>query len=972
MSSARAFSTPERLVAIQAKAANGRVLRALLSLVSAALLLRVGGMVNQVVVSASFGAGPAMDAYFAAVAFPLLLVQLLGSALEAAIIPVYSRLRIHSAEETASRLLSTLVNGLLLGALLLTIVLLALRQSLVFLLAPGFDEMRLSQAVALTPLLYLVVPLSLLVSLLECLLNAEGQFGWPAYAGLLVPLTTAFLVLIVGRSSGIIILCFGALVGTVLQLAVVVVRAKLARIRYRLILDVHHPDLRAILSSAWPVLVGAFIIQGSPLIDQIFASTLPTGSVSALNYALKLVSVFIGVLFVSVGRAVFPYLARQAALHEPDYRTLKSTLHLYVWGTVCCSFVLSLLLLFLGQPLIQLLFQHGAFSAFETQKTAIILSGFAPGLVPMALGFLLSRTFNALGETRIPMYMALVNIGANAFFDALFAHFWQGLGIALATSAVSWLSSLLLLALLSRRIGSFQVWRVPPEIRACVAYMKHSRTEKSHASSERWFRRYFYADSLRQGLCYIALMLLALLTGAIATTHNALVTLRAGIGALLVLCFLRYPFILVLIWASFNVCIGSSLALFNGNNLDTLLILPLLGLLVVLPWKEMIRRMPGVVWLALFLGWVFIGIGVSPLDTTAFLILWLTMLASIGTAILTIALVTTRQRFLVLVSVLLATAFLVALYGLYGFVTHQRGEVDADTLLFRITSLFTQATTFAFYLSSLLPLAFYGCLSTRGVWRLVNMLVLLCLLAALLLTFTRSASIGAFLQALIMALCLPTRRTRALIVGGLIFFFGGAFYLAWSGHLPLLARFFQGDSATLNGRVYLWLALLSNFQVTCWLGQGLQSSDRLLAYLRVGNAGQGVIGTAPHSLFLGTLYDHGVIGLFLLTMAFLTLGSCLFRGIWKYKGERRMLYAVALASLVSILIQSLGSRDLWIQSAGVSFWIVLALPLARCWPDNEVSVPKTRRSDGWLNARSPPCFGQYPLGQIKKHVEGEV
>ena len=60
-----------------------------------------------------------------------------------------------------------------------------------------------------------------------------------------------------------------------------------------------------------------------------------------------------------------------------------------------------------------------------------------------------------------------------------------------------------------------------------------------------------------------------------------------------------------------------------------------------------------------------------------------------------------------------------------------------------------------------------------------------------------------------------------------------------------------------------------------------------------------------------------------------------------------MLYAVALASLVSILLQSLGSRDLWIQAAGVSFWIVVALPLARYWPVSERILPEYRGGDAW-------------------------
>jgi murein biosynthesis integral membrane protein MurJ len=945
MSLSQRLQTTGHLMAVQLKAANKYIWRALLSLASAALLLRLGGMVNQVVVSAKFGAGPAMDAYFVAAAFPLLLVQLISSAIEAAVIPVYSQLRMRSSREETARLFSTLLNCMALGALLLTLALFASRQPLVFFSAPGLDEARLNVAVGLTPLLYMIIPLSLVTGLLECVLNAEGQFGWPAYAGLLVPLTTALLALLGGRSWGIVVLCAGSLCGTVLQFVVVCVRASRAGLRYQLVMDVRNPHLRLILHSAWPVLLGALISQGSPLVDQIFASTLPAGSISALNYALKLVSIFSGVIFVSVGRAILPYLARQAALGDPEYRAFKGTLRLYLWGVVLCTLLLSLLLLLLARPLVQLLFQHGAFSEADTRDTVLILSGFGIGLMPMATVFLLSRAFNALGETRIPMYIAFVSVGANALCDALFAHFWQSFGIALATSAVSLLSSLLLLITLRHRLGTLRLWHLPGEIRNLFVRLKQRGRHRPCVDLWHAFTLCSFADNFRQRLLFVAIALPALAVGTLATVREELTALRVVSGMLIALWFLRYPYVLLLAWVSINVGIGSSLAFLNGNNLDLVLILPLLLLLVTLPWKEIVRRMPGLPWLVLYLAWVLAGMSLSPLDTRAFLTLWLTMVAFLAVGVLVIGLITTRRRLLRLIDTLLATALLVALYGLYGYATRQRGEVDPATLLFRITSLFTQATTFAFYLSPVIPLALYRCWTLRGAKRLAGVAVALCLLAALALTFTRSAYMGLFLGMLILALYLPTRGMRLCVIGGLLALSTLAIVLAWSGQLPFLARFFNGDIATLNGRVYLWQALLSRFQLTQWMGNGLQASDQLLAYLRVGGYGQGVIGTAPHNLFLGTLYDHGVIGLLLLCATFLSTGRRLLKGVLRSGGERRLLYAAALAALVSVLLQSFGSRDLWIQAAGLPFWVAIALPFARCWPQSEEMLDKRREDE---------------------------
>src|SRR5947209_17828677 len=97
------------------------------------------GMVNQVVVSSHFGAGATMDAYFVASALPLLLAQLVVSAIESSVIPVYARVRSQGEKEEATLLFSTVLNLLLIGAALLTLVMLMFRQQLILLSAPALD-----------------------------------------------------------------------------------------------------------------------------------------------------------------------------------------------------------------------------------------------------------------------------------------------------------------------------------------------------------------------------------------------------------------------------------------------------------------------------------------------------------------------------------------------------------------------------------------------------------------------------------------------------------------------------------------------------------------------------------------------------------------------------------------------------------------------------------------------------------------
>src|SRR5207253_9359646 len=145
-------------------------------------------------------------------------------------------------------LFSTVLNLLLLGTLLLTLVMLAFRDQLIYFSAPALDPLRAALAVGLAPFIFPVIVLMVVISFLECILNTEGQFGWPAYAGLLVPLTTAVLVLTMGSSQGVVMLCLGTLLGLCLQLCVVIVRAGRAGLAYRLILDLRNPELGKVLA----------------------------------------------------------------------------------------------------------------------------------------------------------------------------------------------------------------------------------------------------------------------------------------------------------------------------------------------------------------------------------------------------------------------------------------------------------------------------------------------------------------------------------------------------------------------------------------------------------------------------------------------------------------------------------------------------------------------------------------------------
>ena len=937
----QSFSGTTGQMRVVLKSANKKIFRALLSIASAALLIRIMGMLNQVIVTARFGEGAAMDAYFVASALPLMISQLLGGTIEASVIPVYARVRSRGTAEQKTVLFSTVLNLVLITTVILTLVMFLFRNQMIFVSAPALDAFRVNIAANLTLVIYPVLALITIIGFLECILNTEGQFGWPSYAGLVVPLATGTLVLFFGKSQGVTMLCIGMIVGLCLQLVAFIFRTRRLHIVYRPIIHLRHPDIQLILIAAWPAFLGATISQASPFIDQIFASFLSTGNISALNYALKLISVPTGVIFMSAGRAALPYLSQQAAIR--DMKAFRGTLHLYSWIVGLGTLVMSILMLFLAHPIIQLLFQHGAFTAIDTDRTAWTFIGFVVGLVPMSFNFIATRAFSALGKNRVLVLLSLYNVIANALFDGIFAHFWQSEGIALATSTVYFGAMFILYFLLCRTVGNIAIFSIPPEIKA-------------------FLRKFDRLGIIFLRTCIVIAVFTAGIAGIIV---NDVYTLRISLGSVVMLAFLRYRFALLITWMIIDAFIGSSLTFFSGNNIDTALTVPTILLLAVVPITVAFKRFPALNIFLLFLIWVFASIGISQIGMGAFLTSWTLYVDCLVVCILAIHVLTTRRRLMLVIDSILLVAQIIALYGIYSYFTQQNGVFDPTTYVFRTFSIFGASPTLALYLSVVIPLMIFRTVTLRGLMRGVGLLGIVVLLLGLVFTYSRSAFICVPLSILLMVFFLPSRRLKAALFGGMLVLGLATVLLATIGNVPIFDRFFNQDILTLNNRTYLWQALLDHFDPTQLLGNGLGASNILLNNLQVGY--RGVIATTPHNLFLETLYDHGIIGLSLLVLVFIALAVNLFKGLRNANGEHRILYAASLAILVSVFIQCFESNDLWMQSIHLYFWIIMALPFVSYWsPAAPAERQDTSMEDTFPQLEAPQV---QPVRQFKQPVE---
>ncbi|MEM7025123.1 MAG: lipid II flippase MurJ, partial [Pseudomonadota bacterium] len=156
----------------------------------------------------------------------------------------------------------------------------------------------------------------------------------------------------------------------------------------------------------------------------------------------------LGVIGIAVGTALLPLLSRQIRTGE-DAAAMASqnrALELALLLTLPCAVGLAVLSL----PIMQVLFERGAFTASDAAATAHVLAAYALGLPAYVLVKVLVPGFFARKDTKTPVKIAVVCLIANVVFILILLWPLAQVGIALATALAAWLNAGLLGAGLRR------------------------------------------------------------------------------------------------------------------------------------------------------------------------------------------------------------------------------------------------------------------------------------------------------------------------------------------------------------------------------------------------------------------------------------------------------------------------------------------------------------------------------------------
>lgn len=421
----------ESVIALRATT-DRRATRAAGVLVLAGIAVKLAAMGKESTVAALFGRSDAMDAFLAAFLIPNLLINVVAESMNQSLIPTLIRVRLREGREQAQELLSSstvAICALLAGT---GLVMAAAARAFFPLIASNFSEPKLELSIRLFYLLASCVVLGGIASHCTAVLNAAGRFASPALAPAVIPLAIAAGALGFHGRLGIWALAWATLLGMTVHAAWMV--ASLPRCGYEFSLRWRgwSEPAREVARQYGPALLSGVVASGGLLVDQAMAAMLPAGSLSALVFAGRFVSVALSVPAGAVSSALAPHLSELAALQ--DWQGCRVALWRWARRTAFVSAAIAVGLIAGAPHLVRAVLQHGVFSSSDTRVVSTVLVMYALQIPFFVVSRVPYRLIVALRRTDLVFYCGAINLVLDVALNLALMR-WMGVaGIALATS----------------------------------------------------------------------------------------------------------------------------------------------------------------------------------------------------------------------------------------------------------------------------------------------------------------------------------------------------------------------------------------------------------------------------------------------------------------------------------------------------------------------------------------------------------
>ena len=414
------------------------------------LTSKITGFFRDIVLAQTFGAGEITDAYLTALNIPVVLFDGISAALGTTFIPIYFKIKSSKGQEEVNKFTSNILNIVILISLVFVLLGVIFAPYIVKIFAVGFKGDVFDLTVNYSKILIFSMVFIAINGLVSSYLVASGNVY--ISGAITIPFNIFVIIAIIFASvTESYVMVYGTLIAYIAQLLFQLPLLIKKGYKHRLTVNLRDENIRQILFLVIPVFIGSYINQINAVVNRTLASTLDSGSITALNYANKLNMFAVGVIAVAISTIMYPILSKLAS--EGNKKLFKINISKSINMIVIIMLPIMVVMTTFSTEIVKVLFEEGSFNSHDTYLTSTALFFYSIGILAYGLKELLAKSFYSLQDTKTPVRNATISVVINIVFSIILVNIMGIGGLALASSISATVTTMLLLISLRKKIG---------------------------------------------------------------------------------------------------------------------------------------------------------------------------------------------------------------------------------------------------------------------------------------------------------------------------------------------------------------------------------------------------------------------------------------------------------------------------------------------------------------------------------------
>lgn len=411
---------------------------------------KVLGIGKDILISYYYGASAITDSIFLAMSIPLLILGVFTSSTDSAIIPQYNRIANSKGKKIADSNFSNILNSVLLIAFVASLLMLIFPNFFIDICAPGFNDTQTKYAVEFLRFFSFFG----FMHIIYCFFSTYNTIYNRVIPRAILSFTTNLMVviaLLIYPDSNMRMLSLAYLLGNLLSAAIPFISALKNGYKYNTCFFRFDDELKKFVILFMPIMGVALLTNLNMFVDKFLSSNMGAGSVSYINYASRLTSIFDSMLTVGLGVIIIPILS-QSRVNNDAIKFNKNATQVIKLLTIAL-FPIMVIFMTLSVQIIEIIYMRGEFGAEAVTIVSAVFFSYAPQILALPMQVTLAKIFHSIEDTKTPFYINVISVGVNIILSILLAIPLGLKGIAIATSFSAILADFLLIYKMKRQVG---------------------------------------------------------------------------------------------------------------------------------------------------------------------------------------------------------------------------------------------------------------------------------------------------------------------------------------------------------------------------------------------------------------------------------------------------------------------------------------------------------------------------------------